>query len=1152
MALTDYDMSDYQDIMRFPILFVNASDDITTNGLGPLPDLINGVTHNTIDQADTIQFEYKIDGINANKIDTDEVVVADSNWQKTHQRFRITRVTPSLANGSLEVEGVAIGPDFLNKNPIRKQLQFPSASPNAAWQLIQDNLEYPIPQLSFDSDVSSVAQVNFPAATNAINLVLDPDQEGDTQVQSIKALFGGHIDFDNFQIHHRQQLGVRRERPIRYGFDVTSAVQEKYVEEAYTGCFFHAEYKPGQPQANVTNVDWANFQINWQSIGTVTYAIKGNVDIYDAPVEGHHKIGELIRGQKIKVGNPLEDGAMVPAIKNPQTQLQVSTVNGDTWYPLEGGGWIDGQWITFDKSGDYLVSDVQGHGHVDVNATNLPGTKFPVHGTAVVTYVGNGDKIHIYKSPFQGPDHVRLTDSKGKTRTLKNGQTVKILQEAIDENGHSWYRIGPHEWLYGPHLSISKSNAMASYPTNGVGYVKKNAQKYIVKKGKVVPAPKTVRVVSSKGKKTKPYTWVKRKINGKEKRVKRYNKAYLTGKKKKLKTTVNSGYAKIHGQTVMGGTTYYNVGSGVLVKSSDMDWKKRRAVKPKTPQQINKQSAISNGKIEIYAEPRKNSAINWAVDTKVGLDIQSQAKSGDGETWDYVTYAGKSGWIMDKYINYEADEDFEPTTIQDTSGQDDGADLMSTVDQQEVRVELPEGTIIADSCIGKESQRILDVDLSSYIQHNDEDLSGQQPDGSFKATDDDISQLRDAANKYMEEHRIGEVTVSFTIEAVELRKMNGEIEHYGIGDIVPVDFSKIGMTAEAPLTAGDWNWITHEWNNVQIGNPPKTWEHLLLEQTQKQNDSLRRTTNGAVKNAVSLTARIHNALLHEGSDRISGEKKIAEELGMVNKAHDRLKGDVSGLAVSIKSIDKAMQGYDTQMQQAKDWIMSGGSNILQFVDAEGKQTYVNPTEIRALTGNGGWMIFNSNGLLFTDSTSANAQTVTSIDSRGWINAEYINAGQIKSLNASELTVSGHFKSEVGGYMMTMGEYNPNAAASVQYSVDTSRGLSVGTPGFGAVLGSGSLTIGGDNNHYARYGPSYLSLSGEAGSCTIQTNSSNAGLDLVLGSNEWIMKQGAISIKAASGNWHRVLTSGNIGKYCYVNVGGKSYPVNVGSIPPLGS
>ena len=27
---------------------------------------------------------------------------------------------------------------------------------------------------------------------------------------------------------------------------------------------------------------------------------------------------------------------------------------------------------------------------------------------------------------------------------------------ACDENGNLWYRIGSHEWIYGPHISLNK------------------------------------------------------------------------------------------------------------------------------------------------------------------------------------------------------------------------------------------------------------------------------------------------------------------------------------------------------------------------------------------------------------------------------------------------------------------------------------------------------------------------------------------------------------------------------------------------------------------------------------------------------------------------------------------------------------------------
>lgn len=1066
-ATLDTDMSDYIDLLRFPILYHYAQLDTSTQGLGALPDWINGTVTCSVNQWGTLQGTYKLGGVNADKIDVDEVIMSDCGPNWLHQQFKITHVSPTLEG--IQVEGVQIAGYFLNKNPVKKELQFPVASPNAAWKLISDNLEDPRPEIGFDSDVTTTADVDFPAATNASNLLLDEDQEGDSATQSIPGLYGGEVWADNFQIHHRQHQGVFRNFVIKYPRDIQTLDQDKNIEDMYTGCYFHAEYQPGQPQANMNNVNWSNFQTNWTSVGTVTFAVSGSVPIYDAPVVGHHQIGTLNRGDKIQVGTLLENGAMVPDMAKPNVQLEVQTVYGDSWYPLSTGGWIDSKWVTFDKSGDYMVTNAQGHGTVDLTNITSKGSKFPVKGTAVVTYLGNGDKIHIYYSPFQGPEHYRRKKANGSYETLTNGQTIHFLQEAIDENGHAWYRIGSHKWVYGPHLSLSKSNASASYPAYGLGYIKKNAQKYVInKKGKVVPAAKHTVIVSTKGKKTKEGSWVRRKIHGKKRKVWKGNASYFEGKKRKVKTTVNSGYAHIHSQVVMGGTTYYKVDHGVLVKSSDFDWKKKKSVQPKTPKQLETQNAIKDGKIEIYSEPSTNSAINWAVDTGASLDIQYTAKGADGQEWDYVTYAGQSGWILNKYMNFKADADYAPVSPEDTSEGDDTDALPSTVDQQEVRVELPEGALIADNWIGHEGQNIEDVDLSEYILHDDTDLSGQQPDGSFVATQDDINQLRAAAQNYMVEHKIGEIPVSLTINYVQMRNIFGDLQPMNLGDTAGVEFDPAGIRQNAEVTTTVWNFVAKHYDSITIGKPPETYEHLLKQSVKKDTEALKRSTDAKIGNTLSLTSQIHSALQQEGASRTEAEVRIAKELGMVNTAHDKLKGTVSELAVTVKDLNTALGNYDNEMQQAKDWILSGGSNELQFLDANGNQTYVNPVEIRAKTGNGGWMVFNSNGLGYYD---GNQETVASIDSRGWINAEYINAGVIQDLHAQDLTLTGHFMSQVGGYTITIGENNPEITGNV----DSSRGVAVGTQGYGSVLGSGVLTISGTNGANGNYGPSYVEI-----------------------------------------------------------------------------
>lgn len=50
--------------------------------------------------------------------------------------------------------------------------------------------------------------------------------------------------------------------------------------------------------------------------------------------------------------------------------------------------------------------------------------------------------------------------------------------------------------------------------------------------------------------------------------------------------------------------------------------------------------------------------------------------------------------------------------------------------------------------------KVCTVDVSANFKHDDQDLSGQQDDGTFVPTDDDIKQVTEIGKNYLIEHRL--------------------------------------------------------------------------------------------------------------------------------------------------------------------------------------------------------------------------------------------------------------------------------------------------------------------------------------------------------------------------------------------------------------
>ena len=160
------------------------------------------------------------------------------------------------------------------------------------------------------------------------------------------------------------------------------------------------------------------------------------------------------------------------------------------------------------------------------------------------------------------------------------------------------------------------------------------------------------------------------------------------------------------------------------------------------------------------------------------------------------------------------------------------------------------------------------------------------------------------------------------------------------------------------------------------------------------------------------------------------------------------------------------------MQETQAWISSGGSAVLQFVDAYGNQTYKNPVEIRAVDPDGSYLRFNDHGLMYVDGAG---YTKTAIDSRGWINAQYINAGIIESLNAKNLVVNGSLVTHVGGTTLTVGAINDGLPSSISSTITGAYGVVVTNGSDAVVINSKGLWLARDGTVNGRVSSEGISL-----------------------------------------------------------------------------
>ena len=1015
--------SEYAVFLRYPILYENASQDSDTNGIGALSDTLSCNVVRTRNQFPTLQLTYKRDGIYAKELQNGRIIMSDMGPDLVHQKFRINQVLKSVDN--IVVNATHIAGDIAY-NAITDDIQIASASVVDAFNSIINKLAEPMPDIRFDSDIATMSGVNMKKDSgNVGNLLIDPDQEGDTQTQSLASLFKGEWTFDNYHYYLQNRGGDDTGLVVKYGRNLKTIDQDDNIANTYTAIFPYATYTPQPAKATDSNEDWNTIGGNgWSKRGTVTYVAGGTVNIYSSPVAGHQVVGTVSNGDLLDLVNEIEDGATLPDNK------VVNTVNGDSWYYVENhngsNGWINSRWITFDKSHDYVVSNGVGHYTVDIGTGNGKQTKYPFRGRGVVHY--SGSYIRAYYSPFFGsdqpnsnnPGHVPVGDlGYSSYARVPTGTYVDFDYKAINEKGDTWYRIAgqPHRWLYGPHLSFSAEGTYIEDQTaNGRMAVKKDAQKYVMKHGKIVRAPDKKKMVSTRTSKTKKYVQKKYYITYHGKKIPQKhevkNKAYTNKKPVKVKTTIPKGVYKIHGQIQYNGSTYYKTGNGTYVKSGSVDWKNPMSYKPKSVE-----SAVDKnweqGKIEMYSEPSLGTAMNWAIPNGVSLQTGPTAH-GDGEDWTYVTYEGKSGWVLTKYLKNKGADDFDsynPDDLPSTS-EDNGDDTNTDIDNQDLTVKLPELTLVAPSAYGAEVQRVQAVDLSSYFSHDYQDESGyDETTGKYNVTQKDIDQLRKLAEDYMREHNFGEPAVSLTLTAEQISDY--QLDNIGLYDEVTVSFDQLGIYKTAEVNATTWDAMAHRYTEITIGDLPKTPEHLLLQAADKNAEAgLNRARNESRSENQFLFSRINHALSLEGNARKEAIASLAEDLGVIQKSTEKNGKQIDVMLTSQHNFENTLTNVNNNVARLSDDIRNGGTQVLQFTDQNGNPNFTHPTEIRAVNpGDGTYLLFNSRGLGYY---GTGGLIRSAIGSDGMIAAESITAGTLNSVTINAGVIHGSLITDNGG------------------------------------------------------------------------------------------------------------------------------------------
>lgn len=959
--------------LRYPILYKNAADSNVNNGIGALSDATKTEIVCAANAIQTLSMEYRVDGVYAKDIEAGEVIMADASPILLRQKFRIQEANKTL--DSITIQAVGIASDFTNR-VITKDISLPNLSASQCFQELQNALPplESIPGVEFTTDIADLANINYTVEQNSdmSAILIGNDAEGDEATQSMQTLYKGNWIFDNYHFSLLRNPGRYTGEVIKHGRDMGSLESTDNITQLFTGIFPYAKYTPTPKTPLPTDMTQAGSELD--GMGTVQYLGAGDLTTYDSPYPGHNVVGYVKNGQHLQLIRKV-DGSSDP-----------EPMNGNDWYMLSDNSWVDGNFITFDKSGDYIINAGNGQGHTSTGSDSK-GIIYKESGTATVAI----KTVHIYKSPFQGKDHYRIG------ATFKNGDRINYKHIAIDDAGNKWYEVGINEWVYGPHLTFSKKGDIVYLPASGKTYIKPGA------------------------------IW--------------YHTPGVADQ-----AIIKEGYHSIFGQAMIGSTIYYKLATNKWAEASSCDFNHKKTTKPKSPKDYVNHEVSSTGKIELHDKPG-GTVISFTIPAKEQVQVTATADV-QGESWSQVTWQGHTGWILSSSLDYSADTDVEPNWGAGNSGSDDDADEQP---QQEIYVTLPDSIIYADNQFGKEFQRIKPVDLSQYWTPDNDNDTGAP-------TAADITQLQSLAEAYMKEYRIGQPDPSCTLTEKEV----GKIEQANLYDTVGVDYENLGVRITARVISTTFDALGHQYVSKTIGSLPISYEHLLLQTANSNANAKFGRANHKIDAERDLVTQIHQALKKEGADRLSAEKNIAKNIGIITD-------DFNGLKGRVDEFDQDLVNINNTFNDVQSWIESGGSAVLQFVDAAGTQTYKNPTEIRALNGDGSYMCFNSNGLEYVNPYG---YADAAIDSRGNVIASHLTADTINALNVKAFQLEGalYCKTYDGSMAVYVGTDSPGQL----YPMNGGHAIWVKSDNYISMLSSGQVEIS-DGSHVTSIGPNTGSI-----------------------------------------------------------------------------
>lgn len=397
-----------------PRLYDSSETDPDTEGLGALRDLLSVSITRNYNEIPTLTMIYPNNGYLSKFIVEGMIIVADmgNKDEEKNQKFRIVDISKSI--DAITITANHIWADLSNI-PLKQNIALVNASPKFAFNAIKDALAWPMPEISFRTDIDTLANVvwSFRDVDNANTAMMGSDVLGDSAVNTMQALYRGEFQFDNYKLSLLKHAGVDNNVVIKYGRNMQSITRDETTSGTYNAIM---------PYVTLSSTEDMSIEEETSNQSPVQNLTNGIIRTYSSPTSGQEPADNLANGAFVQLVSKTSTG----------------TVNSHTWYKTSTGTWIDERWITFDQSKKYLVNKLSATAILTANRDDN-GIIVVANDDAWILYAGKDNK-ELWTSPFGG----EISNEK-----LHNGQKYKICWLAKDLNGEIWYNFGnlKTEWI---------------------------------------------------------------------------------------------------------------------------------------------------------------------------------------------------------------------------------------------------------------------------------------------------------------------------------------------------------------------------------------------------------------------------------------------------------------------------------------------------------------------------------------------------------------------------------------------------------------------------------------------------------------------------------------------------------------------------------